>query len=83
MSPISKTLQHVLGWSGGENPAILLLESIASCGSINLAAKDFGLSYKAAWEKNENLIPVCFQLGTKCTALKMLRRFEMKVLSTV
>ena len=55
MSPMSKTLQHVLGWSGGENPAIRLLESIASCGSINRAAKDVGLSYKAAWEKIENL----------------------------
>jgi molybdate transport system regulatory protein len=55
MFPISKTLQHVLGWSGGENPAIRLLESIASCGSINRAAKDVGLSYKAAWEKIENL----------------------------
>ena len=55
MSPLSKTLQHVLGWSGDENPATRLLESIASCGSINRAAKDVGLSYKAAWEKIENL----------------------------
>ncbi|MFH0780524.1 MAG: TOBE domain-containing protein [Pseudomonadota bacterium] len=55
MSPISKTLQHVLGWSGGENQAIRLLESIASCGSINRAAKEVGLSYKGAWEKIENL----------------------------
>lgn len=55
MSPISTTLQHVLGWSGGENAAIRLLESIDSCGSINRAAKDAGLNYKAAWEKIETL----------------------------
>jgi len=55
MSPISTTLQHVLGWSGGENAAIRLLESIDTCGSINRAAKEIGISYKAAWEKIETL----------------------------
>jgi len=55
MLPISTTLQHVLGWSGEENAAIRLLESIESCGSINKAAKNVGLSYKAAWEKIETL----------------------------
>jgi len=55
MSPLSTTLQHVLGWSGGENTAIRLLESIETCGSINRAAKEVGLSYKGAWEKIETL----------------------------
>lgn len=55
MLALSTTLQHALGWSGQENTAILLLERIASCGSINRAAKDLGLSYKAAWEKIETL----------------------------
>ena len=50
-----KHMQHVLGWSGGENSAIRLLERIASCGSNNRAAKDVGLSYKAAGKKIENL----------------------------
>ena len=55
MLALSSTLQHVLGWSGKENVTIRLLESIDSCGSINRAAKDVGLSYKAAWEKTETL----------------------------
>lgn len=55
MSPISQTLQHILGWSGDENPAIALLEQIELCGSINRAAKAAGLSYKSAWEKIETL----------------------------
>ena len=55
MSPISQTLQHILGWSGGENIAITLLEQIDNCGSINRAAKAAGLSYKSAWEKIETL----------------------------
>ena len=44
MAPIAATLAHVLGWSGQENPAIRLLESIDSCDSINRAAKEVGLS---------------------------------------
>jgi molybdate transport system regulatory protein len=55
MLPISTTLQHILGWSGEENTSIRLLESIDACGSINRAAKNVGLSYKAAWEKIETL----------------------------
>jgi len=55
MAPIAATLVHMLGWSRGENPAIRLLENIDSCGSINRAAKEVGLSYKAAWEKLETL----------------------------
>ena len=55
MSAVLKTEQYVLGWSDGENVAIRLLKSIASCGSINCAVKDVGMSYKAAWEKIENL----------------------------
>ena len=55
MSPIAQTLQHLLGWSGEENVAISLLEHIDSCGSINKAAKNVGLSYKTAWEKIETL----------------------------
>lgn len=55
MSPLSQTLQHILGWSGGENPAITLLEQIELCGSINRAARAAGLSYKSAWEKIETL----------------------------
>ena len=55
MSPLSQTLQHILGWSGGENVAIRLLEQIDAYGSINRAAKAAGLSYKSAWEKIETL----------------------------
>ncbi len=55
MAQIEATLAHMLGWTGGENPAIRLLEHIESCGSINRAAKEVGMSYKAAWEKLENL----------------------------
>ena len=55
MLPISTALQHILGWSGEENTSIRLLESIDACGSINRAAKNVGLSYKAAWEKIETL----------------------------
>jgi len=55
MSPLSQALQHILGWSGDENSAITLLEHIDSCGSINRAAKEVGLSYKSAWEKIETL----------------------------
>lgn len=55
MSPLSQTLQHILGWSGGENVAIRLLEQIDACGSINRAAKAADLSYKSAWEKIETL----------------------------
>lgn len=55
MLPISTTLQHILGWRGEENTSIRLMESIDACGSINRAAKNVGLSYKAAWEKIETL----------------------------
>ena len=55
MSPLSQTLQHILGWSGerecGDTPA----RTDRRCGSINNAAKEVGLSYKAAWEKIETL----------------------------
>ena len=40
---------------GGKTRRFGSWRSIASCGSINRAAKEVGLSYKAAWEKIENL----------------------------
>ena len=52
-------LQHMLGSSGGNNPVVTLLEEIDRCGSINQAAKTVGMSYKAAWEKIENLNNLC------------------------
>ena len=55
MSPLSRAMRHILGWSGDEHSTIALLEQIDSCGSINRAAKAVGLSYKAAWEKIERL----------------------------
>ena len=48
-------LQHMLGSSNRKNPAVALLEEIDRCGSINQAAKTVGMSYKAAWERIENI----------------------------
>lgn len=48
-------LQHMLGSSHRRNPVVGLLEEIDLCGSINQAAKSVGMSYKAAWEKIENI----------------------------
>ena len=54
-------LQHLLGASNRKNPVISLLEEIDRSGSINQAAKTVGMSYKAAWEKIENLNNLCPQ----------------------
>lgn len=56
-SPASDSLflQHILGSSNRKNPVVTLLEEIDRCGSINQAAKTVGMSYKAAWEKIENI----------------------------
>jgi len=54
-APDSLFLQHMLGSSNKKNPVVTLLEEIHSCGSINQAAKTTGMSYKAAWEKIENI----------------------------
>ena len=51
----SQFLQYMIGGSGGKNPVVRLLEAIDTCGSINQAAKSVGMSYKAAWERIENL----------------------------
>lgn len=48
-------LQYMLGSSETKNPVVSLLEAIHSCGSINQAAKSVGMSYKAAWERIENI----------------------------
>jgi molybdate transport system regulatory protein len=48
-------LQHMIGSSDKKNPVVTLLEEIHACGSINQAAKTVGMSYKAAWEKIENV----------------------------
>lgn len=48
-------LQYMLGSPNRKNPIVTLLEEIHSCGSINQAAKSVGMSYKAAWEKIENV----------------------------
>ena len=48
-------LQHMLGSSNRKNPAVALLEEIDRCGSINQAAKTVGMSYKAAWERIEQV----------------------------
>jgi len=48
-------LQHMLGSAERKNPVVTLLEEIERCGSINQAAKTVGMSYKAAWEKIENI----------------------------
>ena len=54
-TPDALFLQYIVGSSGQKNPTIALLEAIDSCGSINQAAKAVGMSYKAAWERIENL----------------------------
>jgi len=56
-SPASDSLflQHMLGSSNRKNPVVTLLEEIDRCGSINQAAKTVAMSYKAAWEKIENV----------------------------
>jgi len=48
-------LQHMIGSSEQKNPVVTLLEEIDACGSINQAAKSVGMSYKAAWERIENI----------------------------
>lgn len=48
-------LQHMIGSSEQKNPVVTLLETIDTCGSINRAAKNVGMSYKAAWERIENI----------------------------
>lgn len=48
-------LQYMVGSPGKKNLTISLLEEIDVCGSINQAAKTVGMSYKAAWERIENL----------------------------
>lgn len=48
-------LQHMLGASSASNPVVRLLEEVHNCGSINQAAKNVGMSYKAAWERIENI----------------------------
>lgn len=55
ISTIPGTLYGSLGWPELEGPAIELLEAIASCSSINQAAKEVGMSYKSAWEHVEAL----------------------------
>lgn len=54
-APDTLFLQHMLGSSNRKNPVIALLEEIDRCGSINLAAKTVGMSYKAAWERIESV----------------------------
>lgn len=51
----SRFLQHMLGSSSQKNPVVALLEEVDRCGSINQAAKTVGISYKAAWERIENV----------------------------
>jgi len=51
----SPVLQYMIGSSDTKNPVITLLEEIYACGSINQAAKTVGMSYKAAWERIENI----------------------------
>ena len=51
----SPVLQYMIGSSDTKNPVITLLEEIHACGSINQAAKTVGMSYKAAWERIENI----------------------------
>ncbi|WP_028318625.1 TOBE domain-containing protein [Desulfobulbus elongatus] len=54
-APDSVFLQYMLGSSNRKNPVVALLEEIDHCGSINQAAKTVGMSYKAAWERIENV----------------------------
>lgn len=46
---------QTLGFDARKNRGIVLLEAIASCGSINRAAQQLKISYKAAWEQLEKL----------------------------
>jgi molybdate transport system regulatory protein len=48
-------LQFMIGASDSKNPVVILLEEIHASGSINQAAKTVGISYKAAWERIDNL----------------------------
>ena len=54
-APDTLFLQQMIGSSEQKNPVVALLEQIKSCGSINQAAKSVGMSYKAAWERIENI----------------------------
>jgi molybdate transport system regulatory protein len=54
-TPDALFLQYMLGSSDTKNPVIALIEEINTCGSINQAAKVVGMSYKAAWERIENI----------------------------
>ena len=54
-TPDAIFLQYMIGGSGEKNPVLRLLEEISTCGSINQAAKIVGMSYKAAWERIEQL----------------------------
>ena len=54
-APDALFLQYMIGGNGRKNPVVRLLEEIHTCGSINQAAKVVGMSYKAAWERIENL----------------------------
>lgn len=54
-SPDALLLQYMIGSPGSKNPMVALLEEIHACGSINQAAKAVGMSYKAAWERVENI----------------------------
>ncbi|MDD2468435.1 MAG: TOBE domain-containing protein [Desulfobulbus sp.] len=54
-APDALFLQHMIGSSEQKNPVVTLLEEIKACGSINQAAKSVGMSYKAAWERIENI----------------------------
>ena len=55
LTPDALFLQHMIGSSEKKNPVVALLEEINTCGSINQAAKSVGMSYKAAWERIENI----------------------------
>ncbi|SEA72497.1 molybdate transport system regulatory protein [Desulfuromusa kysingii] len=50
----AETLQ-MLGFVAGKNRGIALLEAVATCGSINKAAQQLKMSYKAAWQQLEKL----------------------------
>ena len=54
-TPDTLFLQYMIGSSDTKNPVVTLLEEIHDCGSINQAAKAVGMSYKAAWERIENI----------------------------
>lgn len=60
-TPDTMFLQHMIGSSEQKNPVVTLLEEIKVCGSINQAAKSVGMSYKAAWERIENINNISHQ----------------------